>query len=195
MVRGTTGVAARRFLLLFALVLAGAAAFASGALADSSAPAVTTDHATYLPGDTVAVSGTNWLPNEAVHLHVADAGGHGWSHDVDLSASADGTISDSFALPADFAGDFGLVATGALGETASASFSDAFAATSSPPAIVSDKADYAPGSTVTLTGTAWQPGEAVHLVVNDDDGQTWSYNADVTADQSGDFTHAFQLPD
>src|SRR6266508_6784948 len=62
------------------------------------------------------------------------------------------------------------------------------------PSVVSDQADYTPGSTVTLTGANWGAGEAVHIVVNDDAGQTWSYNADVTADDSGSFTNQFQLP-
>src|SRR5439155_27288754 len=53
------------------------------------------------------------------------------------------------------------------------------------PSITSDQADYHPGATVTLTGAGWGPGEAVHIFVNDDVGQTWSYNADVTADSSG----------
>jgi hypothetical protein len=36
------------------------------------------------------------------------------------------------------------------------------------PTIASDQADYAPGSTVTLTGANWLPGELVHVYVNDD---------------------------
>src|SRR6185437_14941977 len=43
------------------------------------------------------------------------------------------------------------------------------------PAIWSDRADYNPGATVTLSGAGWAPGEAVHIAVNDSDGQTWSY--------------------
>src|SRR3954447_11842579 len=65
---------------------------------------------------------------------------------------------------------------------------------SGPPTISTDQADYAPGATVTLTGSSWQPGEAVHISVNDDVGQTWSYTADVTADASGAYTNQFQLP-
>src|SRR5215218_3979758 len=65
---------------------------------------------------------------------------------------------------------------------------------SSTPTIQSDKADYAPGDTVTLTGSNWQPGESVHINVNDDVGQTWSRDADVTADASGNITDQFQLP-
>ena len=63
-----------------------------------------------------------------------------------------------------------------------------------PPTISTDQADYAPGATVTLTGANWQPGEAVHISVNDSIGQTWSYGADVTADAGGGYTNQFQLP-
>src|SRR5690242_18442079 len=68
------------------------------------------------------------------------------------------------------------------------------AAQSSGPAITSDQADYPPGATVTLTGTGWAAGEAVHIFVNDSAGQVWSYNADVVADANGGFTNQFQLP-
>jgi len=63
------------------------------------------------------------------------------------------------------------------------------------PTIQSDKADYPPGATVTLTGSGWQPGESVHIYVNDNDGQTWSHDTDVTADASGNITDQFNLPD
>src|SRR5437867_10381567 len=56
---------------------------------------------------------------------------------------------------------------------------------SGPPTISSDQADYAPGSTVTLNGSNWQPSEAVHMVVNDNVGQTWSYSTDATAGVDG----------
>jgi len=62
------------------------------------------------------------------------------------------------------------------------------------PTITSDYADYPPGATVNLTGAGWQGGEAVHIFVNDDASQTWSLNADVTADAGGGFTYSFQLP-
>ena len=50
------------------------------------------------------------------------------------------------------------------------------------PTIQSDLEDYPPGGLVTLTGANWQPGESVHIFVNDDFGSTWSRNVDVTAD-------------
>jgi hypothetical protein len=65
---------------------------------------------------------------------------------------------------------------------------------STAPSIVSDKADYNPGSTVTLTGANWGSGEAVHINVNDDVGQTWKLDADVAADADGNFTYQFTLP-
>src|SRR5205814_2368946 len=53
---------------------------------------------------------------------------------------------------------------------------------------------YNPGSTVTLTGHNWDADESVHVFVNDDVGQSWSYTTDVNADGSGDFSLQLQLP-
>src|SRR5215211_6579918 len=66
---------------------------------------------------------------------------------------------------------------------------------SSTPTIQSDKDDYAPGETVTLTGSNWQPGESVHIYVNDDEGKTWERNSYVTADDGGAIQDQFQLPE
>ena len=62
------------------------------------------------------------------------------------------------------------------------------------PSIKSDQEDYNPGATVILTGTGWGPGESVHIVVNDDKSQPWSYATDSAADLAGAFTIQFQLP-
>ena len=62
------------------------------------------------------------------------------------------------------------------------------------PTIASDKADYAPGETVTLTGTNWAAGEAVHIVVNDTYGASWVRDVTVTASVVGTITDVFALP-
>jgi hypothetical protein len=61
--------------------------------------------------------------------------------------------------------------------------------------IATDKADYVPGSIVTVTGSGFQPGELVTLVFS----ETPPYNADATvsstADGAGAFTNAdFVVP-
>ena len=63
------------------------------------------------------------------------------------------------------------------------------------PTIASDQADYPPGALVTLTGDGWLAGEAVHIVVNDDQGRTWERSSDVTADETGAIVDVFNLPD
>src|SRR4029078_7819424 len=63
------------------------------------------------------------------------------------------------------------------------------------PTIQSDKDDYPPGGRVTLTGANWQPGEVVHIYVNNDTGSSWSRIVDVVADETGHITDAFNLPD
>src|SRR5215203_7262571 len=78
---------------------------------------------------------------------------------------------------------------------ASAITADTGGTTSLSPTIQSDKADYAPGELVTLTGSNWQPGESVNIVVNDDAGQTWNRNVNVIADPSGSIGDSFNLPD
>jgi hypothetical protein len=69
-----------------------------------------------------------------------------------------------------------------------------FAMADGTPTITSDNFNYAAGETVNLFGVGWQAGEAVHIFVNDNDGQTWSYSADVVAANDGTFTNTFQLP-
>ncbi|HEX4980790.1 MAG TPA: hypothetical protein VFV63_03795, partial [Ilumatobacteraceae bacterium] len=67
-------------------------------------------------------------------------------------------------------------------------------APSGPPTIASDKLDYAPGETVTLTGTNWAAGESVRIVVNDTIGQTWRHDVTVTASSNGEIVDVFSLP-
>ena len=75
-----------------------------------------------------------------------------------------------------------------------ATYSGAMAATGTP-TIQSDQTDYAPGATVTVTGTNWDPaGDSVHIFVNDSVGSTWSYSADVPPAADGTIIKSFTLP-
>jgi len=64
------------------------------------------------------------------------------------------------------------------------------------PTLATDFADYIPGAFVNLSGANWQPGESVHIFVNDDAGQSWSHNSnpDPVVDGDGNFAYQFQLP-
>src|SRR3954470_14613485 len=68
-------------------------------------------------------------------------------------------------------------------------------AESAGPSITTDQADYAPGSTVTLSGAGWPVGESVHVTVNDDEGQSWKFADDTVADGNGEFVEQVTLPD
>jgi hypothetical protein len=63
------------------------------------------------------------------------------------------------------------------------------------PSITSHKDDYIPGEGVVLFGEGWESGETVHIFVNDDEGKTWSHNADVTTADDGTLRYEFYLPD
>jgi hypothetical protein len=67
--------------------------------------------------------------------------------------------------------------------------------TGTDPWIASDLPDYGPGQTVNLLGGSWQPGEAVHINVDDADSHTWTRDVDVNADANGDISDSFTLPD
>jgi hypothetical protein len=66
--------------------------------------------------------------------------------------------------------------------------------TEAPPTIASDKADYAPGSTVNLTGDGWSGDTTVHLSVNDTLGKSWQREVDVPVDADGRVSDSFVLP-
>src|SRR4029078_13017424 len=60
--------------------------------------------------------------------------------------------------------------------------------------VWSDQQDYRPGELVRLSGANWAPGEAVHIVVNDEEGMRWSREADVVAAEDGSISDSFNLP-
>ncbi len=92
-----------------------------------------------------------------------------------------------------------LILAVALPSSATADVFDPLAPASiqSGPSVTTDKADYEPGAPVVLTGSGWQAGESVHIVVNDDGLQSepWQHTATVVADATGGFVYQFDLPD
>ncbi|HMI28384.1 MAG TPA: hypothetical protein VK490_01685, partial [Gaiellaceae bacterium] len=50
------------------------------------------------------------------------------------------------------------------------------------PSVSSEREVYSPGDTVKLSGAGWLASERIHLSVNDNVGNTWTWNDDVTAD-------------
>ena len=62
------------------------------------------------------------------------------------------------------------------------------------PTIQSDLPDYMPGMTVTLTGAGWDTDGAVHVVVNDDAGESWRREVDVPPTPDGTIEDVFSLP-
>ena len=60
--------------------------------------------------------------------------------------------------------------------------------------VTTDKDTYVAGETVSLSGDNWQPGEIVNLVVDDDKGQAWKKDVNVTATTDGTISYRFALP-
>ncbi|HKJ41635.1 MAG TPA: hypothetical protein VKA27_06040, partial [Sunxiuqinia sp.] len=64
--------------------------------------------------------------------------------------------------------------------------------------VTTDKLDYAPGEVVWISGSGWQPGEQVSLLIMNltyDDLNLLPHYAEwfVTADASGDFTSSWDV--
>jgi subtilisin family serine protease len=179
-----------------------AVVFTSGASAEGT-PAIASDKSDYLPGEAVALSGTGWTPGETVHVAVDDDQSDAWTYEADLTAADDGTVSDALTLP-DVAGAYSVTATAPSG-TATTAFTATAPAPPPPPpppptppdeaSIASDKSEYASGDTVALTGSGWASTEAVHIVVDDDQNDAWTHEADVTAATDGTVSDSFDLPE
>src|SRR5687767_14445520 len=93
---------ARTLACLFALLASASLILATGAVAyvpTDSPPSVWSDKDDYRPGERVTLSGAHWAPGEQVHLYVNDDEGRSWSRDVDVTADAEGAITDEFNLP------------------------------------------------------------------------------------------------
>ena len=110
--------------ILVSAVAIGGGAWAMGAGSATAAPTIASDKADYRPGETVTLTGQNWQAGEVVHIAVNDDQGQTWRHDADVTAAADGTITDRFQLPDWFIATYSVVATGPTSGTATTSFTD-----------------------------------------------------------------------
>jgi uncharacterized repeat protein (TIGR01451 family) len=61
--------------------------------------------------------------------------------------------------------------------------------------IATDKSDYAPGDTVTITGTGWQPGETVQIVIHEDPTVEPDVTLTAVADSAGNISNNQFQPD
>jgi hypothetical protein len=89
---------------------------------------------------------------------------------------------------------FALVAVLVL-TLSSAALATSGASPTLPPAISSDRPDYAPGETVVLTGETWQPGESARVQVRAEEGYDWSRDVEMIAAGDGTIRDEFRLPD
>jgi hypothetical protein len=121
------------------------------------------------------------------------SGALGMTLDGGTSTDSSSTATDTASPPDSTSTDATSTDTTATTTTATTTTTTGSSSTSSP-SIRSDQEDYNPGATVILTGASWGPGESVHIIVNDDKLQPWSYTTDASADQSGVFAVQFQLP-
>src|SRR5438876_1601119 len=69
-------------------------------------------------------------------------------------------------------------------------FLAALALPASAATVATDKPDYAPGQTVVITGSGWEPGETVNLVLYEDPAVDLPLQLTAVADANGDFMNA-----
>lgn len=60
--------------------------------------------------------------------------------------------------------------------------------------VKTDKDDYAPGETVTITGSGWQPGETVQLKISEDADTHYDFLYQATADEQGNIVNTEFYP-
>src|SRR5213594_4937521 len=68
-------------------------------------------------------------------------------------------------------------------------FLAALALPASAATVATDKLDYAPGQTVVITGSGWEPGETVVLILHEEPQLDPDLQLTAYADENGDFTN------
>ena len=155
-----------------------------------------TDKSDYLAGEAIVITGAGFLPNERVALQAKHADGAaepGRGHEAKvITAGDDGGFTATWQVNAhDSAGNhFTLIAVGASGATARASFNRIASART-------ERTDYRPGETVAISGAGFQPGELVTLqVVQMSSLLDVSSHApfNVVSDANGNISASWQAP-
>ncbi|HET6594988.1 MAG TPA: hypothetical protein VFG81_05165 [Anaerolineales bacterium] len=91
----------------------------------SGSPTIMSDKEDYFPGELVTLTGTNWQGDTEVRVIVNDDVGQTWKRDVSVVVADDGTIYDSFNLPAWFVATYYVTASGQqTGRVITYSFTD-----------------------------------------------------------------------
>jgi hypothetical protein len=142
-------------------------------------PTLTLSSTTGLPGATVTANGTGFQPNETV-----DVTFNGQAIGQPTTNSG-GTWSLSFKVPNMAPGTYGLAAKG---RASNATVSTEFKINTGGATLNFNPTQAAPGTTLTVVGAGFQPGESVQL----------SFNGPVvateTADTNGAVTWTFTVP-
>ena len=147
--------------------------FRPGVIAQAVPAALVTNQAGYLVGETAAIAGSGFAPNEVVTLQVTHPGGgaeQGAGHEP-FTATADpsGVLNATWLVGEDAAGHrFVLSATRAAAEPALPAVAPvAFRRIA---LVQTDKYDYQPGETARITGGGFRGGERVTLRVEHSNG-------------------------
>ena len=146
------------------------------------------DQQAYAPGQTAVITGTGFNPGDTLSLQITrtDANSTGATYTpLTVTDDANGNFTTTWVLPTNETTD---PATAAYQITASGpSTADSATATFArlAPSVQTDKLDYSPGQTATITGSGFQAGETVDMqVVNTSTGlpsgnpPTWTATAD-----------------
>jgi hypothetical protein len=144
-------------------VLGGGPAAMSAILGETGtdAPWIATDEPDYQAGDSVTLTGGNWLAGEAVTIVVNDTLDQSWSQTDHVTADESGGFVDQVVLPDYFVSDYSVTATGESSGTATTDFTDSLlptgATVNGASAIVVGPGDPVPGGLTTTIGTGTEP--------------------------------------
>jgi len=128
-----------------------------GTAAPAAAPALTLSTASGLPGASITANGAGFKPTETV-----DVTFNGQAVGTPL-VNAGGTFSLSFTVPSLAPGQYAVLAKGRNSELTATT---AFTINQGGASLAFSVPEAAPGTSLTVTGTGFQPGEGVQMQVN-----------------------------